>query len=107
MGGKLSFPIATKDCITRVELAVAAIREAAGNYPPMPHQTLIFWLCRGVGHARRDLQAEGRSGSVDLGTLAKALTNRVRSVRSARCSCHRPLCAANCCCRSTADAPAR
>ncbi len=98
MGGKLSYPIATKALHYEVELAVA-LKGGGRQLSADAAQALIFGYAVALDMTRRDLQTEAKR-------LARpwdmALTNLVRSVRFGPLHLHRPLCAANCCFRSTA-----
>src|SRR3984893_3978242 len=59
MGGKLSFPIATKDLHHEVELAVA-LKGGGRQLTADAAEALIFAYAAGWGVARRDLQAEAK-----------------------------------------------
>jgi len=59
MGGKLSFPIATKDLHYEVELAVA-LKGGGRQLSADAAQTLIFGYAVALDMTRRDLQAEAK-----------------------------------------------
>src|SRR6202023_1702317 len=103
MGGKLSFPIATKDLHYEVELAVA-LKGGGRQLSADAAQALIFGYAVALDMTRRDLRAEAErlARALGRGRWLGALTNPVRSARCARLHPHRPLCAANSSFRSTA-----
>src|SRR5260370_30376678 len=102
MGGKLSFPIATKDLHHEVELAVA-LKGGGRQLSADAAQALIFGYAVALDMTRRDLQAEAKR--LDLGTWQRALTNPVPSVRFGPLHLHRPLFPADLRFRSMATCP--
>ncbi len=100
MGGKLSFPIATKDLHYEVELAVA-LKGGGRQLSADAAQALIFGYAVALDMTRRDLQAEAKRLARPW-DMAKGFDQScpISALRPAHL--HRPLCAANCCFRSTA-----